>query len=89
MKNNRLLVLSEINLSRIKTKDFVQLMSGLEVDRALIVTEGVQLNLKLSARNLKEFKVIPLEGLNIYDLLLFDILILTRGVFPELERILN
>jgi large subunit ribosomal protein L4 len=89
LKDNKLLVLSEINLPQIRTKDFIRVMSGLGVDRALIVTEQGNFNLKLSARNVKEFKVLPIEGLNLFDLLRFDTLILIQGILPELERTLN
>jgi large subunit ribosomal protein L4 len=64
-------------------------MAGLGVEKALILIDAENPKLKLSARNVKKFKVMPVAGLNLFDILHFDHLILTRGVLPELERILN
>ena len=86
---NKLLILSGLELPEIKTKEFLKIMTGLGVDRALIITDSDDPKLKLSARNLKKFKVLPIAGLNLFDILHFDHLILIRGTLPELERILN
>ncbi len=86
---NKLLVLSGLELPEIKTKEFLKIMTGLGVDRALILTDSDNPKLILSARNLKKFKVLPIAGMNLFDILHFDHLILTRGTLPELERILN
>ena len=86
---HKLIVLAELELPEIKTKEFLKIMTGLGVDRALILIESENPKLKLSARNVKKFKVLPIAGLNLFDLLHFDNLILTRGTLPELERILN
>ncbi len=85
----KLLILSGLELPEIKTKEFLKIMAGLGVTRALILIEAENLNLKLSARNVKKFKVMPIAGVNLFDVLHFDHLILTREVLPELERILN
>jgi len=86
---NKLLILSGLELPEIKTKEFLKIMAGLGADRALILVDAENPKLKLSARNVKKFKVLPVAGLNLFDVLHFDHLILTRGVLPELERILN
>lgn len=86
---NRLIVLAAIELPRIRTKDFVRAMADLGVDQALIVTNRDNINLKLSSRNVKEFKVVSIEGLNLYDLLRFQTLILMQETIPILEQALN
>jgi large subunit ribosomal protein L4 len=89
LAENRLLILAGLELPEIKTKEFLKIMAGLGVDKALILIDAENPKLKLSARNVKKFKVMPVAGLNLFDILHFDHLILTRGVLPELERILN
>ena len=89
IRDNKLLVLAEINLPQIRTKDFVQAMTNLGAAQALILTEKEDFNLKLSARNVKDFKVLPIQGLNLYDLLQFEYLILTQGALKELEKMLD
>jgi len=89
LHENRLIVLAGIELPRGRTKDFMQAMADLGVDQALIVTNRDNVNLKLSSRNVKEFKVVPIEGLNLYDLLRFPTLILMQETIPALEQVLN
>ena len=89
LHENRLIVLAGIELPRVRTKDFIQAMTDLGVGQALIVTNRDNVNLRLSSRNVKEFKVVPIEGLNLYDLLRFPTLILMQEAIPALEQVLN
>ena len=89
LQAERLLVISEITFPQIRTKDFTQTMANLGITEALILTDGDHFNLKMSARNVKEFKVLSVEGLNLYDLLRFPTLIITQGTIQKLEQVLN
>ena len=89
LHENRLIVLAGIELPRVRTKDFIQAMTDLGVGQALIVANRDNVNLRLSSRNVKEFKVVPIEGLNLYDLLRFPTLILMQETIPGLEQVLN
>ena len=88
LKENKLIIVDSISLESIKTKNFVSLMKNLQVNSALIIDQD-NLNLKLSARNVPKFKVLNPEGLNVYDILLHDYLILTQSSVGEIERRLS
>jgi len=78
------------NLDKPKTKDFAQSLTKLGVGgKTLIVDSLDNENLLLSARNLRHAKVVNSFGLNIYDLLYHDQLVLSRAAANELEQLLG
>ncbi len=86
LQEDNLIVLDDFALEAIKTKGFVQVMKALEADNALIVIDGEADNLKKSSRNVNGFKVLPSEGLNVYDVLLHKKLVLVKPVIESLEK---
>jgi large subunit ribosomal protein L4 len=73
-----------------KTKDFAESLTRLGLDgKTLIVDSLDNDNLILSARNLRRAKVVNSFGLNIYDLLYHDRLVLSRAAATELEQLLG
>jgi len=85
-QEGNLLVLDDITMEAIKTKDFVGIMSTLDIDNGLIVIEGSNENLDKSSRNVNGFKVLPAEGVNVYDILLHKKLVLVQPVIESLEK---
>jgi len=83
LKENKLVIIDVLDFEEIKTKKFVTLMEDIRISNALIIDID-NMNLMLSARNVPQFKVLKPEGLNVYDILLYDYLVITR---PSLERI--
>lgn len=86
MQENNLIVLNDFSMEAIKTKDFVGVMKALNVENGLIVIDGDAENLKKSSRNVNGFKVLPSEGLNVYDILLHKKLVLVKPVIESLEK---
>ena len=82
-KENKLFILDNFNLKEIKTKSFVTILDNLAIDNALIIDDA-NINLEKSARNVLGIKVLRPEGLNVYDILKYDSLIITQ---PCLEKI--
>lgn len=85
LQENRLLVIDHLQLDAVKTKQFVTLMRSLQVENALIIDVDNR-NLQLSARNVPDFKVLRPEGLNVYDLLLYDHVVITRPALENIEK---
>jgi large subunit ribosomal protein L4 len=85
LQDNELMVLDRFDLSQIKTKDFVAAVQTLEASKALIVTVEKNANLELSSRNVPGVKVIRCEGLNVYDVLKYDKLILLEEAVKGIE----
>jgi len=84
-QDNALRVLDKIELERIKTKDFVDLIEGLDLQNLLIVTEARNENLELSSRNVPGVKVLRAEGLNVYDVLKYKYLVLLEASIKGIE----
>jgi len=89
LSEGKLLVVDEINLERIKTRDLLDWLSDLGVEeKALIVIPAADEKLERSARNLRAVKVLRAEGLNVRDILLHELLILTRGAAEKIQEAL-
>lgn len=85
LKEAELLILDRFEMAQIKTKDFVSAIQTLKAANALIVTEDQDLNLELSSRNVPGVKVMRLEGLNVYDILKYEKLVLLEGAIAGIE----
>ncbi len=83
-KENNLVILEDLELAEIKTKSLKEILDRFELKKALIVDYDNE-NLKLSCRNLKNFQVLPPIGVNVYDLLRYDTLVLTRKAAEKLQ----
>jgi large subunit ribosomal protein L4 len=82
--------LRSANLDKPKTKDFSQSLTNLGLDGKTLIVDSIDNeNLLLSARNLRRAKVVNSFGLNIYDLLYHDTLVLSRDAATELEQLLG
>jgi large subunit ribosomal protein L4 len=85
-KEGRLIVLENIELAEIKTKGFVQTLGTLQADKkALVVDAKGNENLVKSIRNLENHHYLPPEGVNVYDLLRHDHLVVSKAAAKALE----
>jgi large subunit ribosomal protein L4 len=89
LKSDRLRVVDDIKLDEIKTKKFVGIMKNLNLPKALIITPERNRELELASRNVPEFQVMPREGLNVYDILRYDYLVLLQNAIPKIEESLR
>ena len=62
------------------------MLGKLEVDKSTLIVDGANENLRLSARNLQNHSVLPPEGVNLYDLLRHEHIVLTKGAVAALEE---
>ncbi len=86
LQEGNLVVLDSFTMETIKTKDFVNVMSVLDIETGLIIVNNASGNLHKSARNVNGYKVLPTDGLNVYDILLHKKLILVQPVIENLEK---
>jgi large subunit ribosomal protein L4 len=86
VKEGRLIVVDKLDLGEIKTKKLVSVLGALKADKkALVVDDGGNQSLKLSIRNLESHQFLPPEGVNVYDLLRHDHLVVSRDAAKALE----
>ncbi len=89
LREEKLLVLKGFDLAEIKTKAFVEVLKRFEAQNVLIVTPGADANLEKSARNVPRVKVLRSEGLNVYDILRYDRLVLVEQAVARIEEALS
>ena len=82
------MVLDQFTLERIKTKDFAQLLNRFELRKTLVVLPDHDEAIEKSARNIPNVKVLRSEGLNVYDLLNYHAVILSRECVSRIEEAL-
>ena len=83
---NNMLILDGFELAEIKTKKFAEVMKKLNIENGLIVIPEKNENLEKSSRNVLGYKVIPADGLNVYDILLHRSLVLLQPCLGQLEE---
>lgn len=88
-QEGNLLILDKFDLTEIKTKEFVKVLTTLQVEDCLIVVDAMERNLDLSSRNVVGVKVLPVAGLNVYDILKHSKLMLLQGSLEGIERRLS
>jgi len=79
-------VVDELNLTSHKTKDLAAIVTALggKNKPTLVVTEQVDKNLKLAARNLPNVQVEPVGSVNVYELLRFEKIVTTKAALEKL-----
>jgi len=70
-------IIDDLQLSAPKTADLAKLLDRIEARSSVIVDDRANMNLVLSARNLASHTFLPVEGLNVYDLLRHDNVVVT------------
>lgn len=86
VKEGRLTVLENIDLGEIKTKKLAGVLETLQVPAgALVVDDKSNENLRLSIRNMAHSQFLPPEGVNVYDLLRYEHLIVSKTAAKALE----
>lgn len=88
LKENNLILVDNFHLPEIKTKTFISLLGHLDIQDALIIDDG-NTNLEKSARNVPFFEVVRPEGLNVYDILKHEKLVITQASLEKITRNLS
>jgi large subunit ribosomal protein L4 len=90
LKSGDVVVISELKLASARTKEFVGVMSALELKgTTLIVSGDSDKNLTLASRNVPNVALTTSDSLNTYDVLRPDKLLFTRSAFEKIEARLN
>ena len=86
LREGRLIVVEKLELEAAKTKALVAILRGLGADNALVVVADRDEALERAGRNLPKVKVLRAAGANVYDILRYERLVLTRAAVEALER---
>src|ERR1700690_2100597 len=86
LKAGDVIVVDELKLSSPKTKDFIGVISALELKgTTLVISSGIDKNLTLASRNIEKVALTTSDSLNTYDVLRPDKLLFTRDAFEKVE----
>ncbi|MBN2516233.1 MAG: 50S ribosomal protein L4 [Deltaproteobacteria bacterium] len=85
---NKMLILRDFPMDEIKTKKFKEVLTRFELKSVLFVLDRSDAVLEKSSRNIKEVKMMRSEGINVYDLLKYDNLVLLESSVKMIERAL-
>ena len=84
---NKIIVLDSIKFEEIKTKNMVAVLDNLKVNKALVVLNDNDQNVVLSARNIPNVKTASTNTINVYDILKYDQLIVTKDAVATIEEV--
>ena len=87
VNEEKFIVLDEFKLDEIKTKKFVEVMNNLEVAKALVVTKDNDRNFVLSAKNVPDVKTALTNTINVYDILKYDTVVITKDAVAAIEEV--
>ncbi len=88
-KENKLTVLKSWELGKISTRGFVDVLNAFSLQKTLVVIDEQNQMLELSARNVKDVKVLKAEGLNVYDMMNYKNVVFTESAVRKVEGALQ
>ena len=87
VQENKLVVVDELKFDAIKTKNFVNVMNALKVEKALVVLNDMDQNVILSARNIKGVKTVQVGELNVYDVLKYGTVVASQAAVEKITEV--
>src|SRR5699024_181751 len=87
VEENKFIVVDEMNFDEIKTKKFQNVLSNLNVSKALVVLEDGNTKAELSARNIADVKTARTNTINVYDILKYNTVIATKAALEAIEEV--
>lgn len=85
--DKKFIVLDEINFDEIKTKKFQAVLDALKLNKALVVLNEKNDNVILSAKNIPTVKTSLINTINVYDILKYDTLVVTKDAVAGIEEV--
>ena len=87
VEENKLIVVDEIKFDEIKTKRFQEVLNNLSVSKALVVLEDGNKNAEISVRNIADVKTAKTNTINVYDILKYNTVIVTKAAVAAIEEV--
>ena len=87
VQNSSLIVVEELKFDEIKTRNFVKVMDNLKVQKGLVVIENNDVNVVMSARNVKGVDTTLVNTINVYDIMKAKKVVLTKAAVAKIEEV--
>ena len=85
--DNKMLVLEELTMPEVKTKEMVKVLGNINAGKTLIVLGDDSRNEVLSARNIEGVKTCGVNTINVYDILKYDYLVVTKEAVDKIQEV--
>ena len=87
VQNDEMIVLDSLTLEAPKTKEIVKMLNAFNAKKTLIVTAEANETVYKSARNIEGVEVLPVNNINVYDLLKYPKVIMTKDAVSKIEEV--
>lgn len=87
VQNDEMVVLDSLTLETPKTKEIVKMLNAFNAKKTLIVTAEANETVYKSARNIEGVAVLPVNNINVYDLLKYSKVIMTKDAVSKIEEV--
>ena len=87
LADNKIIVVEDFNLDAIKTKEAVKALSDLKTSNALIVLDAKNENAELSVRNIPDVKSAQVNEINVFDIMKYDSLLVTKAAVEKIQEV--
>ena len=87
VQENKLIVVDELKLDEVKTKKFAEVMKNLNVEKALVVINENDQNIVMSAKNIPTVKVAQTNTINVFDILKYSTVVVTKAAVATIEEV--
>lgn len=87
VQNDEMVVLDSLTLEAPKTKEIVKMLNAFDAKKTLIVTAEANETVYKSARNIEGVAVLPVNNINVYDLLKYSKVIMTKDAVSKIEEV--
>ena len=87
VQENKFIVVDELKMDEIKTKTFKGVLDNLNADKALVVLNDMDVNVIASAKNIPTVKTTQTNELNVFDVLKYNTVIVTKDAVATIEEV--
>ena len=87
VNENKFIVVDELKLNEIKTKDFAKVLTNLNVEKALVVLDTNDKNVVMSANNIPTVKTALTNTINVYDILKYNTVVVTKAAVDQIQEV--
>ncbi len=87
VNEGKLIVIDELSLAEIKTKKMAEVLKNVSAVKPLIILEEGNTNAVLSAKNIADVKTAGVNAINVYDILKYDSLVVTKAAVSKIEEV--
>ena len=87
VNESKFIVVDDLKLDGIKTKRFQEVLNNLKVNKALVILNDNDENVVMSARNIPAVKTALTNTINVYDIMKYDTVVVTKDAVATIEEV--